>query len=216
MRRCGSETCRLAPHASPSVRQNDNAVTLPCCGAAQSDAAQHPILAIGLRNQLSNHQCSTVTTNPAATSRAFLKVLYHSPAIGSASHESGDDKRNADLDRSDAGVGMVNVRAPTMTTASPDSTTARDSRIVVTTGPRAIGRLEGWFASLRHPYKSLGVVGLTKSGLSPSALADSAINKRRYDGTVARRARVSPTTRSANFGSRTCTDACIGCPLSSW
>jgi hypothetical protein len=100
----------------------------------------------------------TVTTNPAATSRAFLKVLYHSPAIGSASHKSGADKRNADLDRSDAGVGMVNVRAPTMTTASPDSTTARDSRIVVTTSPRAIGDLEGWFASLRHPYKSLGAV----------------------------------------------------------
>jgi hypothetical protein len=43
--------------------------------------------------------------------RAFLEVLYHTPAIGSASHESGADGRNADLDKSDAGVGIVELRS---------------------------------------------------------------------------------------------------------
>src|SRR6266478_1242358 len=43
--------------------------------------------------------------------RAFLEVLYHAPTIGSASHESGTDGSNADLDKSDAGVGIVELRS---------------------------------------------------------------------------------------------------------
>ena len=37
----------------------------------------------------------------------FFEVLYHTPTIGPASHESGTDGRNADLDKSDAGVGII-------------------------------------------------------------------------------------------------------------
>ena len=43
--------------------------------------------------------------------RAFFEVLYHAPTIGSASHESGTDVRNADLDKSDAGIGIVEFRS---------------------------------------------------------------------------------------------------------
>jgi hypothetical protein len=39
--------------------------------------------------------------------RAFFKVLYHTPTISPASHESGTYGRNADLDKSDAGIGIV-------------------------------------------------------------------------------------------------------------
>src|ERR1700694_2196697 len=44
---------------------------------------------------------------------AFFKVLYHAPTIRSASHESGPYRRNADLDKSDAGVGIVVLRPRT-------------------------------------------------------------------------------------------------------
>src|ERR1700688_1382395 len=43
--------------------------------------------------------------------RAFFEVLYHAPTIGSASHEGGTDGSNADLDKSDAGVGIVELRS---------------------------------------------------------------------------------------------------------
>jgi hypothetical protein len=42
---------------------------------------------------------------------AFFEVLYHPPTIGSASHESGTDGRNADFDKSDAGVGIIVLRS---------------------------------------------------------------------------------------------------------
>jgi hypothetical protein len=42
---------------------------------------------------------------------AFFEVLYHTPTIGSASHQSGPYGRNIDLDKSDAGVGIVVLRA---------------------------------------------------------------------------------------------------------
>ena len=45
--------------------------------------------------------------------RAFLEVLYHAPTISSASHERGTYRRNADLDKSDAGVGIVVLRSRT-------------------------------------------------------------------------------------------------------
>src|SRR5258706_1043074 len=44
---------------------------------------------------------------------AFFEVLYHTPTISSASHESGTYRRNADLDKSDAGVGIVVLRSGT-------------------------------------------------------------------------------------------------------
>jgi len=43
--------------------------------------------------------------------RAFLEVLYHAPTIGSPPHESGADGSNADLDKSDAGVGIIELRS---------------------------------------------------------------------------------------------------------
>src|SRR5882757_11186091 len=43
--------------------------------------------------------------------RASFEVLYHAPTIGSASHESGTDGRNADLDKSDAGVRIIELRS---------------------------------------------------------------------------------------------------------
>ena len=43
--------------------------------------------------------------------RAFFEVLYHAPTIGSAPHESGADGSNADLDKSDAGVGIIEFRS---------------------------------------------------------------------------------------------------------
>ena len=45
--------------------------------------------------------------------RAFLEVQYYTPTIGSASHESGTYGGNADLDKSDAGVGIVVLRSRT-------------------------------------------------------------------------------------------------------
>jgi hypothetical protein len=42
--------------------------------------------------------------------RAFLEVQYHTPTIGSAPHESGTDGSNADLDKSYAGVGIIQLR----------------------------------------------------------------------------------------------------------
>jgi hypothetical protein len=45
--------------------------------------------------------------------RAFLEVKYHPPTISSASHESGTDRSNANLDKSDAGVGIVELRSRT-------------------------------------------------------------------------------------------------------
>ena len=45
--------------------------------------------------------------------RAFFKVLYHTPTISSTSHESGPYRRNADLDKSDAGVRIVVLRPRT-------------------------------------------------------------------------------------------------------
>src|SRR5882757_8968271 len=42
--------------------------------------------------------------------RAFLEILHHTPTISSASHESGTYRRNADLDKSDAGIGIVVLR----------------------------------------------------------------------------------------------------------
>ena len=45
--------------------------------------------------------------------RAFLEVQYHAPTIGSPPHESGADGSNADLDKSDAGVGIVVLRSRT-------------------------------------------------------------------------------------------------------
>ena len=74
--------------------------------------------------------------------RAFLEVQYRASPIGSPSHESGPHRRNVNLDVFDAGVRvvMLRARAPKMTTASPDSTTARHSRTVATTGPLRIGR----------------------------------------------------------------------------
>src|SRR5216683_6196709 len=42
--------------------------------------------------------------------RAFFKVLYRAPPVSSASHESGTYRRNADLDKSDAGIGIVVLR----------------------------------------------------------------------------------------------------------
>ena len=44
---------------------------------------------------------------------AFFEVLYHTPTICSASHESGTYGRNADLDKSDAGVGIIVLRSRT-------------------------------------------------------------------------------------------------------
>jgi hypothetical protein len=44
---------------------------------------------------------------------ALFKVLYHAPTIRSASHESGTYGRNADLDESDAGIGIVVLRSRT-------------------------------------------------------------------------------------------------------
>ena len=43
--------------------------------------------------------------------RAFLEVQYHAPAIGSAPDERGCHGRNADLDKSNAGVGIVELRS---------------------------------------------------------------------------------------------------------
>jgi hypothetical protein len=43
--------------------------------------------------------------------RAFLEVQYHTPTIGSAPHESGTDGSNADLNKSDAGVGIIEFRS---------------------------------------------------------------------------------------------------------
>jgi hypothetical protein len=43
--------------------------------------------------------------------RAFLEVQYYTPTIGSAPHESGTDGSNADLDKSDAGVGIIELRS---------------------------------------------------------------------------------------------------------
>ena len=45
--------------------------------------------------------------------RAFFKFLYHTPPVSSASHQSGTYGRNADLDKSDAGIGIVVLRSPT-------------------------------------------------------------------------------------------------------
>src|ERR1700720_2579315 len=45
--------------------------------------------------------------------RAFFEVLYYTPTISSASHESGTYGRNADLDKPDAGVGIVVLRSRT-------------------------------------------------------------------------------------------------------
>src|SRR5216684_8371279 len=45
--------------------------------------------------------------------RAFFKVLYRAPPVSSASHESGIYGRNADLDKSDAGIGIVVLRSRT-------------------------------------------------------------------------------------------------------
>jgi hypothetical protein len=36
--------------------------------------------------------------------RAFFEIPHHAPTIGSASHESRTDGRNADLYKSDAGL----------------------------------------------------------------------------------------------------------------
>src|SRR3977135_1868464 len=44
---------------------------------------------------------------------AFFEVLYHTPTICSASHESGTYGRNAELDKSDAGVGIIVLRSRT-------------------------------------------------------------------------------------------------------
>ena len=44
---------------------------------------------------------------------AFFEVLYHTPTICSASHESGTYGGNADLDKSDAGVGIIVLRSRT-------------------------------------------------------------------------------------------------------
>ena len=43
--------------------------------------------------------------------RAFLEVQYHTPTVGPTPHESGTDGRNADLDKSDAGVGIIELRS---------------------------------------------------------------------------------------------------------
>src|SRR5216684_7663886 len=45
--------------------------------------------------------------------RAFFKVLYRAPPVSSASHESGIYGRNADLDKSNAGIGIVVLRSRT-------------------------------------------------------------------------------------------------------
>ena len=45
--------------------------------------------------------------------RAFFKFLYHTPPVSSASHQSGTYGRNADLDKSDAGIGIVVLRSRT-------------------------------------------------------------------------------------------------------
>src|ERR1700756_483033 len=41
--------------------------------------------------------------------RTFFEIQYHAPAIGSAPDESGTDGRNADVDKSDAGVGIIEL-----------------------------------------------------------------------------------------------------------
>jgi hypothetical protein len=46
--------------------------------------------------------------------RAFFEVLYYTPTISSASHESGTYRRNADLEKSDAGIGTVVLRSRTL------------------------------------------------------------------------------------------------------
>lgn len=58
-----------------------------------------------------------------------------------------------------------------------------------------------------HPWPERGELACLRTLASNGA--DSAINKPRYIGAVARKVRVSATTRSANFGSRTCADVCI-------
>src|SRR5882762_6121015 len=45
--------------------------------------------------------------------RAFFKVPYRAPPVSSASHQSGTYGRNADIDKSDAGVGIVVLRSRT-------------------------------------------------------------------------------------------------------
>src|SRR3984893_13346499 len=44
---------------------------------------------------------------------ALFKVLYHAPTIRCSPGESGTYRRNADLDKSDAGVGIVMLRSRT-------------------------------------------------------------------------------------------------------
>src|ERR1700730_1727196 len=45
--------------------------------------------------------------------RAFFEVLYHTPPCRSTPDERGCHGRNADLDKSDAGVGIVVLRSRT-------------------------------------------------------------------------------------------------------
>jgi hypothetical protein len=76
--------------------------------------------------------------------RAFFKVLYRTPPISSASHESGTYRRNANLDKFDAGVGIVVLRSRTH---DDDGLAGFDNRKTLSDrcydGPRAIGRPEG-------------------------------------------------------------------------
>jgi hypothetical protein len=75
---------------------------------------------------------------------ALFKILYHAPTIRSASHESSTYRRNADLDKSDAGVGIVVLRPRTH---DDDGLAGFDHRKTFPDRrydwPRAIGRPEG-------------------------------------------------------------------------
>src|SRR5882724_2601629 len=42
---------------------------------------------------------------------AFFEVLYHTPTVSSAPHEGRTDRRDANLDKSDAGVGIIELRS---------------------------------------------------------------------------------------------------------
>ena len=85
--------------------------------------------------------------------RAFLEVQYHPPTIGSAPHESGTDGRNADLDKSDPGVGIIEKKRPksakSQVLTSEQTDGNRDGTVPwvnpITTAPRLVASQAGLF-----------------------------------------------------------------------
>jgi hypothetical protein len=106
-------------------------------------------------------------------SRALFKILYRTPPICSASHESGAHGRNADLDKSDARVGIVVFHSRTHDndglTGLNDRKTFRDGCYDRPSRDRPSGR--GVVREMdRRPSSQLMIVGQCRQGLERELL----------------------------------------------